>query len=149
MVVQALDKQDSMFSKGPVLPSFSRVEHWDSRDHLEAHYKVRRSGLYNFEGCRIPVPTAIRYDRIRESLGDLATPKDLRMISLLKYGMPIGCKANYGIRKPQKKHFSALMFKDEVSSYFSKSVLDKAILGPFKSSPIADLCFSPLMTVPK
>ena len=41
------------------------------------------------------------------------------------------------------------MSKDEVSTYFSKSILDKAILGPFKSSPIADLCFSPLMTVPK
>ena len=149
MVVQALDKQDSRFSKGPVLSSFSQVKSWDTRDHLEAHLKVRRSGLFNFEGCKIPVPTAIRYDRIRESLGDLATPKDLRMLSLLEFGMPIGCKAGYGIRKPQKNHFSALIFKDEISSYFNKSIVNKAILGPFKSSPITDLCFSPLMTVPK
>ena len=110
---------------------------------------VKNSGKYNFEGCRIPVPTAIRYDRIREALGETATPKDLRVLSLLKYGMPIDCKASYGVRKPQKNHHSALSFKKEVSSYFSKSVEAKAMLGPFKSAPIPDLCFSPLMTVPK
>ena len=31
----------------------------------------------------------------------------------------------------------------------SKSVESNAILGPFKTSPIPDLCFSPLMSVPK
>ena len=105
--------------------------------------------MYNFEGCRIPVPTAIRYDRIRAALGDMATAKDLRIISLLRYGMPITCDTSYGVQKPQKNHHSALSFEKEVSSYFSKSVNANAMLGPFKSSPIPELRFSPLMTVPK
>ena len=118
-------------------------------DFLTAHRRVKESGKYNFEGCRIPVPTAIRFDRIREALGDSATTKDLRVLSLLKYGMPVHCKSSHGVRKPLRNHHSALGFDKEVSSYFSKGIESQAILGPFKSSPIPDLCFSPLMTVPK
>ena len=138
-----------MFSEGPVLSACSQALRWDTEDYLKAHNLVKASGLYNFEGCRIPVPTAIRYDRIRAALGDMATAKDLRVISLLQYGMPVTCDTSYGVRKPQKNHHSALSFGKEVSSYFDKSISDNAMLGPFKSSPIPELCFSPLMTVPK
>ena len=69
----------SRFSKGPILPSFS----WDTETYLKVHRLVRRSGKYNFEGCRIPVPTAIRYDRIEESLGSEATSKDFRVLDQL------------------------------------------------------------------
>ena len=138
-----------MFSECPVLSSLSQRAWWDTDDYLEAHRCVRSSGKYNFEGCKIPVPTAIRYDRIREALGDLATPKDLRVLSLLRYGMPIACDTKFGVRKPQINHHSALSFQKEVSAYFDKSVEDKAMLGPFKTAPILELCFNPLMTVPK
>ena len=143
--LHSLHNLHSVPSEDPFLSPLS----WDSETYLKAHRLVRNSGKYNFAGCMIPVPTAIRYDRIRESLGDEATPKDLRVLELLKYGMPINCQVSYGIHKPQKNHFSALSFKKEVSDFFSKSVESKAMLGPFKSSPIPDLCFSPLMTVPK
>ena len=113
------------------------------------HNLIRESGKYNFEGCRIPIPTAIRHDRIRQALGSKATPKEERVLSLLEFGMPIDCESSYGIRKPQKNHFSAVSFKKEVNEYFSKGVETKALLGPFKNAPIKDLCFSPLMTVPK
>ena len=84
---------------------------------------VRESGKYNFEGCRIPIPTAIRYDRIKEALGDNATPKEKRVLSLLEFGMPIDCKRSQGISKIQKKkHFSAVSFEKEVSDYFNKGV---------------------------
>ena len=33
--------------------------------------------------------------------------------------------------------------------YFEKAKLSQEMLGPFDVSPIADVCFSPLMTVPK
>ena len=95
------------------------------------------------------MPTAIRYDRMREALGENATAKEKIVLSLLEFGMPIDCKANFGVRKPQKNHFSALSFKDEVTEYFSKGTHVKAMLGPFRVSTIPDLCFSPLMTVPK
>ena len=86
---------------------------------------IRESGKYNFEGCRIPIPTAIRHDRIRQALGSKATPKEERVLSLLEFGMPIDCESSYGIRKPQKNHFSAVSYKKEVNEYFSKGVETK------------------------
>ena len=122
---------------------------WTTEDFLQAHQLVRESGKFNFEGCRIPIPTSIRYDRIKEALGDNATPKEKRVLSLLEYGMPIDCKRSYGITKFQKNHFSAVSFEKDVSEYFNKGVQSQALIGPFDQSPIPDLRFSPLMSVPK
>ena len=122
---------------------------WTTNNFIDAHKQVRSSGKYNFEACRIPVPTLIRYDRMRMALGDNISPKEARVLNLLKFGMPINCKSNYGIRKQQKNHYSALCFKDSISDYLAKNIHCQAILGPFESPPLEDLCFSPLMTVPK
>ena len=131
------------------LSSVAAGEKWKVEDFLKAHQLVRQSGKCNFEHCRIPVPTAIRYDRMRMALGANATVKEERILSLLEFGMPINCIGRFGIRKPQKNHFSALAFKAEVDEYFRKGSEAQALLGPFKAAPIQDLCFSPLMTVPK
>ena len=116
---------------------------------MRAHELVSLSGVHNYESCKIPVPTAIRHDRLKAALGDKATAKEVRVLNLLKYGMPINCSDKYGIKKPQKNHFSALAFKIEVGEYFDKGLKSQALLGPFKSTPIQDLCFSPIMSVPK
>ena len=139
------------FSHNTVPPLFSSSWGigWSTNDFIHAFRLVRESGSFNFEGCRIPVPTAIRYDRMRESLGDTATDKEKRTLSLLEFGMPVDCKASFGVGKPQKNHFSALSFKEDVGDYIDKGVQSKALLGPFKNSPIPDLRFSPMMTVPK
>ena len=107
------------------------------------------SGKYNFQGCKIPIPTAIRFDLIRQSLGESATQKDQQALELLEFGMPLNCKPGYGINKKQKNHHSALGFKDAIGKYLTKNVQSQAILGPFEQSPISGLCFSPLMSVPK
>ena len=143
--------QDSSFSSdsSPCLSFDTWDKCWAPEDHFRAHKLIKESGKHNFEGCRIPVPTTIRYDRIRAALGNKATTGDLRILDLLEFGMPIDCDASYGVRKCQKNHFSAVSFKAQVSEFFSKGVQSGALLGPFKTSPIQDLCFSPLMTVPK
>ena len=107
--------------------------HWSPENFIEAHKAVRESGKYTFEGCRIPVPTAIRYDRLQEALGDTATPKEVRTLSLLEFGMPINCNPSFGIKKVQKNHSSAMGFKEEVSGYVEKGVQSQAILGPLGS----------------
>ena len=122
---------------------------WAADDFLRAHCAIRESGKFNFESCKIPVPTKIRYDRLEESLGDKATAKDFRTLALLKYGMPIDCKPGYGINKAQKNHFSAVGFSNEVSEYFTKGLKSQALIGPFEKAPIPGLCYSPLMSVPK
>ena len=130
-------------------PTSDKEVSWTAHNYIEAHKLVRNSGKFNYESCRIPIPTKVRFDEIRLALGSSVMPKEERVLSLLEFGMPVFCKASFGIRKPQKNHFSAVSFKKEVSEYFSKGVQSKALLGPFNCSPIPDLCFSPLMSVPK
>ena len=122
---------------------------WNTEDFIRVHKLVKHSGKYNFEGCRIPIPTAIRYDRLEAALGGDATPKECRVLSLLKFGMPINCKPNFGVLKQQKNHFSAVAHKQAIQDYLDKNLQAKALLGPFKHPPIPELCFSPLMSVPK
>ena len=122
---------------------------WETGDFLDAHRRVKASGKYNFEGCRIPIPTPIRHDRIREDLGVAASPKELRVLGLLEFGMPFNCKLSFGVKRRQKKHFSTVSYKQAIDGYIKKNFQCQALLGPFKESPIPSLCFSPLMSVPK
>ena len=139
----------SVFSPRSVLMHNEAGFTWSPSQCIEAHYKVVRSGVHNFLGCRIPIPTPIRYDRIRSALGNNISPKEQRVLELLKFGMPLDCSGRYGIRAPQKNHHSAISFPEAISEYFSKGRDMNAIIGPFKKSPIDELCYSPLMTVPK
>ena len=107
------------------------------------------SGKFNFEGCKIPLPTSIRYDRLEQALGDVISLKERRMLSLLRYGMPLGCDPSFGVRKMSKNHMSAVAFKKEVNDYFEKGVQAQHLLGPFERSPVEGLRFSPVMSVPK
>ena len=129
--------------------SSSGVVKWDTVNFIEAHLAVKASGKYNFEGCRIPIPTQIRYDRIKEALGDEISSKDLHVLSLLQFGMPVDCNPAFGVKVKQKNHFSAVSFKESIDDYFKKGVQSQEILGPFKQAPLPGLCFSPLMSVPK
>ena len=74
------------------LSANSQGTSWGTEDFIKVHKLVRESGKHNFEGCKIPIPTAIRHDRIRETLGGAASPKQMRMLSLLEFGLPINCK---------------------------------------------------------
>ena len=105
--------------------------------------------MHNFQGCKIPIPTSIRYDRLSDALGGCATPKEQKFLKLLEFGMPLDCKPGYGVSKAQKNHHSALEYKDAINRYLHKNVQSQAMLGPFEQSPISGLCFSPLMSVPK
>ena len=123
---------------------------WNTEDFIKAHFAVKESGRFNFEVCKIPIPTKIRYDRMEAVLGlSSATNKEKQVLLLLKYGMPINCKPSFGVQKMQKNHFSAESHKQAVEEFLKKNIQSKAMLGPFKQNPIPNLCFSPFMTVPK
>ena len=51
---------------------------WTTEDFIEAHMAIKNSGRHNFEGCKIPVPTKIRFDRIEEALEGKLSPKEHR-----------------------------------------------------------------------
>ena len=110
---------------------------------------VVSSGKHNFESCMIPIPTSIRYDRLGEALGDNVTPKEAKTLKLLEFGMPVGCHPDFGSKKQLKNHHSAVSFESAIDQYLATASESHAILGPFEQVPIAGLCFSPLMSVPK
>ena len=57
-------------------PCFRGSINWSTEDYLAAHREVVSSGVHNFEGCKISIPTQIRYDRLRKILGEQAIPKE-------------------------------------------------------------------------
>ena len=149
MEVQKVSLPNRRRSSASCLPESGGKVSWSTEDFIRAHRRVKESGLHNFQGCKIPIPTAIRYDRIEAALGPTISPKELQVINLLKYGMPLNCDANYGIKKTQKNHLSALNYKEHIDDYMDKNVKSQAMLGPFIVSPIPELRFSPMLTVPK
>ena len=122
---------------------------WETNDFIKAHKLVLASGKFNFQGCRIPVPTSIRHDRIRAALGDKASLKELRVLELLEFGMPFDCNPSFGTIRRQKNHFSAIGYKKDINDYIERNLSCQALIGPFRESPFPKLCFSPLMSVPK
>ena len=108
---------------------------WSTRDFIEAHKAVKVSGMFNFEGCRIPIPTKINYEFMETALGNNLNDKEYRILDLLKYGMPIDCGLGFGVQKPQKNHSSAINFKEAINDYISKNVQCQAMLGPFTVPP--------------
>ena len=101
-----MDRTLSKFSGSGLSDPFnpSSIVRWTAQDHIDAHNAVVRSGSHNFLGCKIPIPTPIRHDRIKEALGNDISPDELRVMELLQYGMPLDCKPSFGIRKKQKNH---------------------------------------------
>ena len=60
---------DSLSSSAPSLSSSGHGISWSTSDFINAHEAVKNSGKYNFEGCKIPIPTTIRYDWMEKALG--------------------------------------------------------------------------------
>ena len=52
---------------------------WSTQDYIDAHIAVVTSGKHNYQGCKIPIPTKIRYDRIKEALGNKISAKEHRV----------------------------------------------------------------------
>ena len=101
MLLQVVGLVSSGPSSGSLscLPEGSGKVSWATEDFIRVHKEVRESGRHNFQGLRIPIPTAIRYDRIEAALGPNISPKEQRVLDLIKYGMPLDCESGYGIKK--------------------------------------------------
>ena len=120
----------------------------DDNQFLELHQKVVNSGLYNFEGWRIPLQTRLNIPFFRFMLSDY---DDLAVCEFLEFGFPIGF---LGKVKPRtgtvKNHKGVTEFPVEVRRYLEKEKGYHAILGSFKEIPFpSEFCISPLNKVSK
>ena len=120
---------------------------------VEIHEKVIESGMYNFQGCKIPINEKIDIDFMDRMLGDYC---DKEVLPLLRYGFPIEVDSSFDenltfdIPKGFKNHAGARNFPEHMLSYLKKESSHNAILGPFKKCPFkSGMSVSPLNTVPK
>jgi hypothetical protein len=107
-------------------------------DKVFIHEKVRQSGLYNYEGCKIQVNDKINTEFMRRMLG--TDYRDLLVCDLLKYGFPIGF-IDKGFHFDHldswkyKNHSGANDYPNDINNYLGKESADSCIIGPFKKNP--------------
>ena len=69
---------------------------------------------------------------------------DQQLIQLLKFGFPVGFNRECPLKHKTENHKSAVEHPNQVRAYIAEEVELGAIVGPFESSPIPKLHFSPL-----
>jgi len=115
--------------------------------YVKAHSLIQASGVPNFIGVKLPVPTKLHIPEWETRLGEY---EDRAMVDLLCYGFPIGYNATELPVSEVKNHRGALEFSDFVDDYLDKQISRELMLGPLSYNPLGlPLSVSPLNTVPK
>ena len=122
---------------------------------VETHHKVKESGKFNFQECRIPINTRINVNYLRNWLFDY---KDKIICDLLEFGFPLGYQGDDTLLKQFDKkklwklnnHKGARDYPEAMNDYLQKEMSNKAIIGPFKDNPFeSGIKISPLNSLPK
>ena len=96
-------------------------------DIVEAHARVKQSGLPNFMKLCIPVETQLKVNSWKKYLHCYW---DRQLIELIQFGFPFDRKVV--LNSTEVNHNSALKYPEHVSKYINEEIKYGAILGPFK-----------------
>ena len=119
----------------------------NSDAYLDTVSDILSSGLPNYHGMRIPLPSVFNWRYIEKHIGSYY---DGRLIDYLKFGFPLGLYGREGIRSnATANHHLAIAYADDIDKFISKELQEKAVLGPFNEIPHPQFTWSPLMTRPK
>ena len=113
---------------------------------LEINNRVYATGVYNFQGARIPVPSGQNIDAWRNYLEDYSNNK---ILEFLEFGRPSSFKYSALLLSTFKNHQSEIEYTDHVHTYLQVEFGKNVMLGQFVSPPVVPLHLSPLMTCPK
>ena len=109
--------------------------------------RVTNSGKYNFELCRIPVPTGLNVDLFK---WHLACYHDRQLVEFLEFGWPINCDGAPEHRFAVDNHKGAREYPSDIEKFLQDETNLGRVLGPFPSSPFnAPVIISPLNTTEK
>lgn len=109
--------------------------------------RIRNSGCYNFEGCRIPLNTHLNIPLWRRLLIDY---DDVHICDYLEFGWPINYTRDTPPVSTLKNHGSANSYPESLKEYIETELYFKALAGPFHSDPFqGELTLSALQTVEK
>ncbi|KAL9965660.1 hypothetical protein ACROYT_G029497 [Oculina patagonica] len=111
------------------------------------HDTVYASGAFNYQVCRLPVPSRLNIPLWRSLL---ASYDDYIVCDYLEFGWPIGYVRNSLPVTQQRNHQGATLFPEAIDKYLQTERSYGAVLGPFASNPFSsDVVLSPLNSVPK
>ncbi len=115
---------------------------------LNLNQRVRESGVPNYIGCQVPIPSNLK---LRVWDVKLQNYQDRGVATFMRYGWPIGLSGCVPSTtgKP-RNHGGAREFPKHVEKYIEKEVGLGALLGPFDNNPLlCNLHMSPINTVDK
>ena len=114
---------------------------------VRANKVIRKSGVPNFMGEKILIPSQFNFGYLQEMLEDY---HDRQVVELLKYGFPLSHDGKTGSKSLLKNHKGARDWPQQMESILNKEVATHSAIGPFDSSPFGDDTYlSPLNSVPK
>ena len=103
------------------------------------HKIITQTGLPNYLGARIPVPSQLRPARWRFHLEKFW---DKQIVDLIQYGFPLDFDRNCELQSTEINHTSGLQNVDHIEKYITEECAFNAMYGPFKEPPI-ELHISP------
>ena len=129
------------------LPVKAPVNMADPQEYLELASAVEASGVPNYKGLCVPLPSSFNLKYIEKEIQDY---NDQILLDYLRFGFPLGINKNKDIKNnATENHTSANQFPQAIEEYISAEINYGALLGPFDHPPHTNFTWSPLMTRPK
>ena len=114
---------------------------------IQCNLRVCQSGLPNFKGLRIQIPSHFNFDYLSRMLENY---DDKQIIDLLQFGFPLSHDGKTGSKLVPKNHGGACDWPKEIEKILNKEIAARAAIGPFNVSPFREETFlSPHNSVPK
>jgi hypothetical protein len=87
-------------------------------NYIEIHNKIRASGLYKFQDCKIPVFSKLNIiSYIRQKLLNYS---DYQVCDFLEYGWPVGHNGSLFRYSSCRNHTGATDFPEQITNYLIK-----------------------------
>ena len=118
-------------------------------DMVRLHERIFASGLPNYKGLRIPLPSKLNIAQWQSSLQDYHNNV---IVDYLEFGWPVGYDyEKYGFPVSQlRNHLGAINYPNDLDIYLKAELARSSIAEPFLSPPFSGrLAISPLNSVPK
>ena len=129
------------------LPVKAPVNIADPREYLDLASAVEASGVPNYKGMRVPLPSSFNLKYIEKEIQDY---NDQILLDYLRFGFPLGINKDRDIKNnATENHTSAKQFSQAIDEYIGAEINYGALLGPFDHPPHRNFTWSPLMTRPK
>lgn len=130
-----------------------RASNWPSpaalpEDLARIYSPVKKAGIPNALGCRIPIPSKLHLDQWDELLGKSSKYEEL--LDFIRFRFLMGYLGPESAYDDKYNHSSAEQYESHIEAFLEKEIELGGIVGPMPSQPFQPwINTAPLMTRPK